>query len=138
AEFAFLLQFLEVWEHHGHQLQDDRGGDVRHDAERKNRESAEIAPAEQVKDGQERAAAALENGFQNAPVDARRRNVRTDAIHSQQSQREQHPVPQIWNAEEVSERFKETIHVLACPWVLDLSSLRYHFERAASLGDLFL
>jgi hypothetical protein len=70
--------------------------------------------------------------------------VRTDAIHSQQSQREQHPVPQIWNAEEVSERFKETIHFLTWPCSLNLKflrynhSLRYNLERAAGLGDLFL
>ena len=111
-EFAFFLQLLEVREHYGHQLQDDRRGDVRHDAQRENRQPAQVAAAEQVENAQERARSLLENGFQHAPVDARRGNVRTDAIHRQQRQRKQHPVPQIWDAEEVLECFEESIHAL--------------------------
>jgi hypothetical protein len=36
--------------------------------------------------------------------------VRTDAVHGQQSQREQHAVPQIRNAEHVLQSFDESIH----------------------------
>ena len=81
AELALFLQLFEVWEHDGHQLQDDRRGDVRHDAERENREPAQIAAAEEIEDAQERARSLLEDSFQHAPVDAWRGDVRTDAIH---------------------------------------------------------
>ena len=60
AEFAFFLQALEVRPDHGHQLQDDRGRDVGHDAQGENRQPAEIAAAEQVDDAQDRALILLE------------------------------------------------------------------------------
>ena len=60
AEFAFFLQALQVREHHGHQLQDDRRGDVRHDAEGENRHTAGIASAEQIEDAQHGARSLLE------------------------------------------------------------------------------
>ncbi len=84
AEFAFFLQFFEIREHHRHQLQDDRRRDVRHDAEREDREATQVAAAEQIENAQERARTLLENGFQHAPVDAWRGNVRADAIYGQQ------------------------------------------------------
>src|SRR5882762_9819187 len=46
AQLTLFLQLFEVWEHHGHQLQDDRRGDVRHDAQRENRQLAQVAAAE--------------------------------------------------------------------------------------------
>jgi hypothetical protein len=75
---------------------------------------AQVAAAEQVEDSEERTGTLLEDGFQDAPVDARRRNVRTDAIHRQKGEREQNAVPQIRDAEHVSERFEEFVHVLLC------------------------
>src|SRR5882757_1077212 len=46
AQLTLFSQLFEVWEHHGHQLQDDRRGDVRHDAQRENRQLAQVAAAE--------------------------------------------------------------------------------------------
>ena len=54
-ELAFLLQFFERGHHDGHQLQDDRRRDVRHDAEREDRQAADIAAREQVEEAEDRA-----------------------------------------------------------------------------------
>src|SRR5262249_16729157 len=51
-KLAFLLQAFEVRKHDGHQLQNDGRRDVRHDAERKNRQTAEVAAAEQVENAE--------------------------------------------------------------------------------------
>src|SRR5713226_2635833 len=111
-ELAFFLQALEVREHHGHQLQDDRGGDVRHDAERENRHAAEVAAAEEIEDAQHRAGRLVEQLIQHGGIDARDRNVRTNAVNCQQRQREQNAVPQVLNAEHVFHGFDESFHAL--------------------------
>jgi hypothetical protein len=51
-ELAFLLQALQIRPYHHQQLQNNRRGDVRHDAKRKNRQPAEIAAAEEVDNAQ--------------------------------------------------------------------------------------
>ena len=43
ARLALLLQLGELWDHHRHQLEDDRGGDVRHDPEGEDGEVRECA-----------------------------------------------------------------------------------------------
>src|ERR1017187_7166813 len=60
AKFALFLQAFEVWKYHGHQLQDDRRGDVRHDAERENGKPAKIAATEQIEDAEHRASRLVE------------------------------------------------------------------------------
>ena len=76
--------------------------------------------------------------------------MRTDAIHRQKGQREEHAVPQIRDAEHVSERFEEFVHVLLCSLAFDLAAtgraepaptkpfvlLRYDLERTAGFADL--
>src|SRR5207245_11653844 len=64
AKLAFFLQALEVRKHHGHQLQDDRGGDIRHDAERENRKTAEVAAAEEVENAEHRGCGLSEDALQ--------------------------------------------------------------------------
>ena len=83
----------------------------------KDRDAAEVAAAEQIEDSEERAGALLEQRLDDAPVDAGSRNLRTDAIHRQKGQREENAVPQIRDAEHVSERFEEFVHVLLCSLV---------------------
>jgi len=111
-EFALFLQLLEVGEHHGHQLQDNGCRDIRHDAQRENCQAAEVAAAEQVKNTQDRALPLLKEALQHTRIDARRGNVRTDAVDREQRQGEQHPIPQIGDAEEISECFDESIHTV--------------------------
>src|SRR5260370_2895913 len=91
AELAFLLQTLKIGKNHGHQLQDDRGGDIRRDAERENRQTAEIAAAEEIENTQHRSRRLREELFQHRGVDSRRATVPPDAIDPQQAQREPHP-----------------------------------------------
>src|SRR6266851_5671498 len=125
---------LDNTKHHSHQLQDDGRGDIRHDAERENRQTAQVAAAEQIEDAQNRTLPLLEKSLQHARVDARGGDMRADAIHREQRQGKQHPVPQIRDAEEVAERFDESVHNLA----LASFPLRYDLECAACFGDLFL
>ena len=60
AHLAFLLQLRQWLIDHGEQLQNDGGRDVRHDAERKNRQAAQVAAAEQVDETEHGAAVLLE------------------------------------------------------------------------------
>ena len=53
SQFAFLLQLLERRNHHGQQLQNDRRRDVRHDAQREDRQAADLAAAEQIEEAEE-------------------------------------------------------------------------------------
>ena len=115
AQLAFFRETLEVWEHHGHQLQNDRRGDVGHDAQGKNRHAAEIAAAEEIEDAQHGTGGLAEKLVQDGGIDAGKGNVRTNAIDRQQRQREHDTVPQILNAEHVFHGFDESIHaVLSC------------------------
>src|SRR2546426_93050 len=110
AEFAFLLQLLEVWKYHGHQLQDDGRGYVRHDAQGKNGHLPEVTAAEQVNDSQHRPFVGVENLLQERRIDSRRGNVRADAVHRQQRQREQQALAQFRDPEDVGERLEEAVH----------------------------
>src|SRR5262249_39079792 len=119
-----------VREHDGHQLQNDRRSDVRHDTERENRQTAKVATAEEVEDSERRVLRLLEVFLEDGCIDSRRGYVRAKAIHRQQSQREQDALPQIFDAEEIRQSLEESIH--ASP----LNSLRQNLERAAGLGNL--
>src|SRR6202007_80185 len=72
--------------------------------------ATQAAATEQVKDSQERGLALLEHHFQDLPVDAGRRDVRTNAVHAEQRQGEEDPVAQVRHAEEISECFYESAH----------------------------
>ena len=77
ALFALLVQLLEVRDDRAEQLQDDRGGDVRHDPQGEDRRLGEGPAHEQVVQAEERArrpAAANARG-QGGHVDARRGQV---------------------------------------------------------------
>jgi hypothetical protein len=52
---AFLLQRLERGHHVGHQLHDDRRRDVRHDAQREDREARQRAAREHVEQAEDAA-----------------------------------------------------------------------------------
>src|SRR5580698_6654863 len=110
SQLAFFLQALEVRKNHLHQLQDDGGGDVGHDAQSENRELAETAAAEKIEDAKNRALGLLEHFREHGGVDAWRGNVRADTVHGEQRQREQDAVPQVRNAEHVLESFDESFH----------------------------
>ena len=60
AHFAFFLQLGERLIDHCQQLQNDRRRNVRHDAQRENREPPQVAAAEQIHKAQHRAPVLLE------------------------------------------------------------------------------
>src|SRR6185503_7654764 len=61
AHLAFFLQFLQLRGDDGHQLQDDRGGNVGRNTESKNRNRSEVAAREQVEYAQKRAGDVVPN-----------------------------------------------------------------------------
>ena len=74
-EFAFLLQLFERRDDNREQLQDDGRRDVRHDAQRKDGQSAEIAAAEHIDEAEQRALTAGEKVRQFVGVYAGSRDV---------------------------------------------------------------
>ena len=64
AQVAFFLQARQRFPNHGEQLQDNRCRDVRHDAQGKNRQPAQVAAAEQVIEAQQSAALLLKSLLQ--------------------------------------------------------------------------
>src|ERR1044072_1676645 len=74
ADLALLLQLLERRHDDRQELQDDRGGDVRHDPEREQRDARQAAAAERVQQLQDSAVALV------AALDLLDR-VRVDARH---------------------------------------------------------
>src|SRR5208282_4616273 len=106
AQFTFFLQLGERLIYHGQQLQNDRRRNVRHDAERENREPPQVAAAEQIDEAEHRAPVLLEKLRQAVAVDPGRRDVAADAIHRQQAEREQHALAKVGNPEDVRQLFQ--------------------------------
>src|ERR1700690_168748 len=110
AEVALFLQALEVGPNDDEQLQDDRGRDVRHDAERKNRQPAKIAAAEEIENAEHRALALVEKLRQEDGVNARRGNKSAEAVHPQQRQRKQDTIAQVRRAEDIPKCLDQLLH----------------------------
>ena len=83
---AFLLQLGERLIDHRQQLEDNGRRDVGHDAERKNRQPAQIPAREQIHQPERGAGVAVEELRQLLRIDSRRWNVRAKPIDSQQFQ----------------------------------------------------
>src|SRR6266496_565423 len=66
AGLALFFQLLELRGHRGHELHDDRGRDVGHDAERENREARERSAGEHVEQAQDPALLRLEKRGETA------------------------------------------------------------------------
>ena len=110
AQLAFLLQTLQVRKHHGHQLQNNRRGDVGHDAQRENRQPAEISAAEQIQNAQHGPAPLLEELLQQLGVDPRRGNKRAQPVDGQEPERKQQPAAKIRYPENIRNRVEEAVH----------------------------
>ena len=123
AEFAFFLQLGERLVDHGQQLQDDRRRDVGHDAQSKNRQTAELPAGEQVHEAQQTAFVLLEKLLQLVRIHTRRGNVSAQAVHRQQPKRKQNALAQVRNTKNVRQFFQHRLQNL---------------ELAAGLGDFFL
>src|SRR5262245_15972449 len=85
---AFLLQLLEMRRDSGHQLNDDRGRDVRHDVEREDRHAPDRAAGEHVEHAEDAALLLAEHVGKRLRIDARNRNVGPEAVDQKRAQRE--------------------------------------------------
>ena len=111
----FLGQLLKRRDDGREQRHDDRGANVRHDAQRKHRRIAERAPAEHVIEAQQAAAHALNGRGEFPPVHAGRRHVGAEPIDGQHRQREPNPAFQLRNLERVPEGFDGLRHLSLLP-----------------------
>jgi hypothetical protein len=96
---AFLGQPLHRFEDHGEQLQDDRGADVRHDAEGEDRHPLQGAAGEGADQPQQRPFRTLEELGEDGPVDARQRHMTADPVNREHSQGKKDAPPQLGDAE---------------------------------------
>ena len=88
ADLALLLELLERRHRDRQQLQDDRGGDVGHDAEREDREVLQPAAGEQVQEAEDVGAVeAVADVLDRVDVDARHRDERRRAGRAPGSRR---------------------------------------------------
>jgi hypothetical protein len=69
-------------------LNDDRGGDIRHDVEREDRHPVDAAAGKHVEHTEDAAGLGLENLLPGGRVDARQRDVRAEAIDEKRAHRE--------------------------------------------------
>jgi len=79
------LHLLELRNEYGYQLHEDRGGDVRHDAQREDGCLIECTTGESV-DQTEDTGIVLHAGLHGLGVDARKHDVRSDAINQDHEQ----------------------------------------------------
>jgi hypothetical protein len=100
-QLAFLLQLRQRLVHHRQQLEDDRGRDVRHDAQGEDRQPAQVAAAEQIDETQRRAGLVIEETLQRLDVDARRGDVRAQPVDRQNAHGEQHTPAQVGDPEDI-------------------------------------
>src|SRR5439155_9501112 len=113
SELALLRELLQIRKDHGEKLQDDRGGDVRHDSERKDGKALERPAGEHVDEPEHRVARLLEEGRQRLAVDSRGRDRHADAIHAEHRQREQHAAAKLRNTCGILERVEHAVYELA-------------------------
>src|SRR5581483_7817728 len=78
-----------------------RHADIRHDAEREDRDAGQVAAREQVVQAEHRALQLPRHLREGSDVHARRRNVVSHAVHGKQAERVQHAVAKIADGEDV-------------------------------------
>src|SRR5829696_6530734 len=95
AGLALLLQLLEPRDHHGHQLEDDRGRDVGHDPEREQSELPERAAREDVQEAENGPALAGEVRVDGVRVDAGHRDPAPQPVEAEDHRREEHAMAEL-------------------------------------------
>jgi hypothetical protein len=88
ALLALFLEGLQRRDDRRHELHDDRGGDVRHHAQRKDRHAADGAAGEHVEHADDAARLRVERGFQRRRVDAGDRDVGAETVDDERAERE--------------------------------------------------
>ena len=100
---AFLLQGLELGEHRRHQLDDDRGGDVGHDAQREDRHALHRAARQHIEDVEQTAAGLVDLLRQGRRVDAGHGDIGAQAGDDQRAQGEEDAVAQLLGLAQIAE-----------------------------------
>ena len=108
-QLAFLLQLGQRLVHHGQQLEDDGGGDVGHDAQGEDGQTAKVSAAEQVDQAERAARLLIEELGQQLEVDPGGRYLRAQTIDGQDAQREQDPLAQVGDAEDIGDLLKHKV-----------------------------
>ncbi len=103
ALLAFLLELLQRGNDRGHELHDDRGGDVRHDAEREDRHAFHGAAGEHVEEAENALLMPREGLPEGGGVDTRQRNVGAETIDEQRAQGEPEALLQVFRLGESRE-----------------------------------
>ena len=84
-------------------MQDDRCADVGHDAQRKNRQTGQRSSREDIEKAQQGPALFLQEFTECLAINPRRRNVRSDPVDRQHPEREENPIPELRDVEDVLE-----------------------------------
>src|SRR6266851_6552004 len=95
ARLALFSELLQLWRHRGHELHDDRGRDIGHDAEREDRKAAERSAREHIEQAENPALLGLKQFGKPDRIDARHRNVRADPENDQRQQQKRQALLQI-------------------------------------------
>ena len=111
AAFAFLLQTLEVGNHQGEQLDDDGGGDVRHDTQREDGGVGECAAGEEVQETEQTATGLFGELCQGTGVHARKHDVRAETVNQDDGQRVEDSLAEVFNLEDVLYGFDKSFHL---------------------------
>ncbi len=109
-ELAFFLKLFERGHDDGHQLQDDRRRDVRHDAQGEDGEAAEHTAAEHVDKAEEAPLVLRKEQLELVGIDTGHWNERTQTIHGKQPKREENTLAKIGDLEDIRAGFEELIH----------------------------
>ena len=88
ALLPFLLQLLERRHHRCHELNDDRGGDVGHDAERHDCQPLDRAARDHVEQAEHAAGLVVERLRVGFRIDAGQRDIGGKPVNKQRTQRE--------------------------------------------------
>ncbi|MGY4351157.1 hypothetical protein ACVWXM_007650 [Bradyrhizobium sp. GM7.3] len=84
----YLLQRLELRRDGGQELDDDGGGDVRHDVQRKDRHAVNAAASEHIEHAEDAARLGAEHLLPDVGIDAGQRDVGPEPINEQRAQGE--------------------------------------------------
>ena len=145
ALIAFLLELLQRRDHDRQQLENDRGADVGHDAQREDRELLERAAREQIEEAEHRARHLVEEALDHLGIDPRRGDVRTEPIHGEHPEREQDASLQFGHAADVLETTCQArsstrppaSSIFFCAAALAAFTFTVRFFGAVALGEQF-
>ncbi len=106
ALLTLFLELLKRGHNRSHQLNDDRSGNVRHDAEREDRHALNSTTRKHVKESKNAACLALEGLCECIGVDAGQRNVGSQAVNQKRAKGKPDPFLEVFRLGESSEKFR--------------------------------